>query len=216
MKKFKVGVFDSGVGGLSVANAIQAALPQMQVIFRNDNQNMPYGDKPRAQVLELVTPILKQLASEGCDIIVIACNTVTTNHLPELKHRINLPLIGVEPQVKTAAGVTKSGVVAVCATPGTLASQRYLQLKHMYAKDIKVIEPDCSRWAYMIEHGEVEERAIARQINEVCSTGADAIVLGCTHYHWIEGLIKRTAQGRAAVIQPEQKVVEQVKRILGL
>ena len=211
---YKIGVFDSGIGGLSVKKAIEKALPEAKLIFRSDRQHLPYGDKPPAEVLTYVVPILEEMVQAGCQVIVIACNTVTTAHIKELRRRLKVPLLGIEPMVKPAAERTKTGVVAVCATPATLASERYQWLKDTYAPEVKIIEPDCSRWAYMIEHNQVNEEALTRQINDLCQQGADVIVLGCTHYHWIEGLVKRLAAGRAEVIQPEQAVVAQLKRVL--
>lgn len=210
----KIGVFDSGIGGLSVKQAIERELPDAEIIFKSDRQHMPYGDKPVKEVLGYVLPILEGLAAEGCEVIVIACNTVTTNHISELRQRIKVPLVGIEPMIKPAATQTKSGVIAVCATPATLASQRYAWLKENYAKGIKVLEPDCSRWAYMIEHNQVNESTLANQINDVCDQGTDVIVLGCTHYHWIEELILKLTKSRAVVLQPEQPVVAQLKRVL--
>lgn len=210
----KIGVFDSGLGGLSVAEAIKLALPQHDVIFMSDSQHMPYGDKPLAQVRAFVLPVLQKLVEQGCDCIVIACNTVTTNFITELREQIKVPLIGVEPMVKPAAEQTKTGTIAVCATPRTLQSPRYAWLKQTYAADKTVLEPDCSQWAYMIEHNKVNDQEIARQIDELCSAGADVIVLGCTHYHWIQEKIQAMAQNRAVVIQPEQAVIAQVQRVL--
>lgn len=210
----KVGVFDSGVGGESVRQAVQRALPDAEVLYRSDREHMPYGDKPPAWVLSFVAPILKELEAQDCEAIVVACNTVTTTLIKELRDQIKVPLVGIEPMVKPAAVATKTGVIAVCATPATLGSERYVWLKQTYAKDVKVLEPDCSRWAYMIEHNQLNEQQIASQIDGLCSQKADVIVLGCTHYHWIEHIIKRVVAGRAQVIQPEQAVVRQLKRVL--
>jgi glutamate racemase len=159
-------------------------------------------------------PLLERLVAEGCEVIVVACNTVTTQHIAALRERFTVPLVGIEPMVKPAAAATKSGIIAVCATPGTLASQRYAWLKETYAKGVTVLEPDCREWAYMIEHNQVNETRLREQIDAVCEAGADVIVLGCTHYHWIEELVQRLAAGRAVVIQPERAVVAQLKRVL--
>lgn len=210
----KVGVFDSGVGGLSVAKAIEKAFPEIDVQYINDRQHVPYGDKTPAQLLAFVTPLLQKLVADGCEYIVIACNTVTTTIIDELRSRIPVPLIGIEPMVKPAAMQTKTGVIAVCATPATLQSARYAWLKTTYAADKIIIEPDCSRWSYMIEHNQVEDAFIAQQIDDACDAGADVIVLGCTHYHWIESKIKQMAAGRAQVIQPEQAIIRQLKSVL--
>ncbi len=209
----KIGVFDSGIGGKSVANAIEKALPDTEVIFVNDSKNVPYGSKTPDALLVLVEPILQNLAAET-DVIVVACNTVSTTLIDLLRDRISVPLIAMEPMVKPAAEQTKSGTIAVCATPTTLASKRYAWLKETYAKDVKVIEPDCSDWTGLIESKQIDKRHIHEQINSACEQGADVIVLGCTHYHWIQDIITEEAQGRAKIIQPEQPVIEQLKRVL--
>lgn len=210
----KIGVFDSGVGGLSVANAVQKAFPEEEVLLREDKENLPYGTKTPEMLLTLVEPILREMVAEGCKVIVVACNTVTTTIIEELRKRINVPLIGMEPMVKPAAEMTKTNTIAVFATPTTLKSKRYAWLKSEYAKDTKVVEPDCSKWSSMIEHNEVDQNAIKQNVDIALQTRADVIVLGCTHYHWIEGLIRKLADGKAEVLQPEQPVIEQLKRVL--
>lgn len=210
----KIGVFDSGVGGLSVANAIRKALPMHEVVLREDKENLPYGTKSSEELFKLVLPILEQMVDEGCEIIVIACNTVTTTIITELRAALGIPLIGMEPMVKPAAEQTKSSVIAVFATPTTLASPRYAWLKQEYAKGVKVIEPDCSRWAQMVENNEVDRESIADNVAIALQAGADIIVLGCTHYHWIEELINEIVDGKAVVIQPEQPVISQLKTVL--
>lgn len=210
----KIGVFDSGVGGLSVARALEEALPQYEIVFANDPEHLPYGTKPPQQILGYVLPILHELESKGCELIVIACNTVSTTLIQDLRNSVSVPLVAVEPMIKPAALATKTGIIAVCATPTTLASKRYRWLKGQYAKGVNVLEPDCSDWSAMIEQNQVDRQKIHDRIESVCRAGADVIVLGCTHYHWIEDLIKQIANGRAQVIQPEQPVVNQVKRVL--
>lgn len=210
----KIGVFDSGVGGQSVASAIQKALPDAGIILREDKKHVPYGTKPPEEIYGYVKPIFEELVAEGCQVIVIACNTVTTTLAPQLRDEIKVPLIGMEPMVKPAAEQTKSGTIAVCATPTTLASSRYKWLKGTYAKNVKVLEPNCSDWSYMIEHKQIDEEKIRQRTEEVIGQGADVIVLGCTHYHWIEELIKQIAAGRAVILQPEVHVIAQLKRIL--
>jgi glutamate racemase len=144
----------------------------------------------------------------------VACNTVSTTLINQLREELAVTLIAMEPMVKPAAEQTKSGVIAVCATPTTLSSARYAWLKETYATNVTVLEPDCSDWSYMIEHGAIDEQKIAQRIEETIKQGADVIVLGCTHYHWIEELIKRLAAGRALVLQPEAPVIAQLKRVL--
>lgn len=210
----KIGVFDSGVGGLSVANAIQKALPGQEISLHEDKTHVPYGTRQPDEILGFVTPIFQAMVNEGCDVIVIACNTVATNLMPELRSRFSLPLIAVEPMVKSAAKLTRSKVIAVCATPTTLASPRYAHLKDRYAKGIKVLEPDCHDWARMVEHKQVDERRIRDRIDQALALNTDVIVLGCTHYHWIEQEIKDIADSRAQVLQPEPIVIQQLKQVL--
>jgi glutamate racemase len=123
-------------------------------------------------------------------------------------------MIGMEPAIKPAAERTKTGVIAVYATPRTLSSQRYHQLKQEYAQNITVLEPDCSDWAMMIESDSLDRDKIAETTENVIKEGADQIVLGCTHYHWIEEIIKNISSGRAEIIQPEKPVIAQLKRVL--
>jgi glutamate racemase len=210
----KIGVFDSGIGGLSVVNAIKEALPDYEVVFANDTKNVPYGTKSPGQLLPLVEPILQELIDKGCQVIVVACNTVSTTLIEELRQKLSVPLIAMEPMVKPAAELTKTGVIAVCATPTTLSSQRYAWLKETYASQIKVIEPDCSDWTVMIEANQIDQEKIHNEIEAACNQQADVIVLGCTHYHWIEDIIKVEAGNRAKVLQPEQPVIIQLKRVL--
>lgn len=210
----KIGVFDSGVGGLSVVHAIQKALPEHEVIYATDKTNIPYGNKTPQQIHSYVLPILQNLVDQGCAVIVIACNTVTTTIIGTLRQELGVPLIGMEPMVKPAANLTKTKVIAVCATPTTLASKRYKLLKETHAQGIKVVEPDCSDWTRMIESNNIDRQHIKERIDSVLQQNADVIVLGCTHYHWIEDLIKEIAGNKAQVLQPEQPVIEQLKRVL--
>lgn len=212
----KIGVFDSGVGGLSVANAIKKSFPDVEVLLRDDRQHLPYGTKTPEELLGYVLPVLEDMVADGCDAIVVACNTVTTTLIDRLRERITtVPLIGMEPMIKPAAVLTKTGRIVVCATPTTLASKRYSWLKESYARGISVLEPDCSDWARMIENKAVDRHHVATLINEAIKLDADVIVLGCTHYHWIEDLIKEIANNRALVLQPEQPVIKQLKRVFG-
>jgi glutamate racemase len=210
----KIGVFDSGVGGLSVANAIQQALPADEVVLREDREHVPYGTRTPEEILGFVVPIFQELVAAGCQVIVVACNTVTTTLIGELRQRFSLPLVAIEPMVKPAAALTTSGVIAICATPATLASPRYAQLKQEYAAGVTVLEPDCSDWAMMVEGGQIDHQKVAARIAEVLAAGADVIVLACTHYHWIEAEISQLAAGRAQVLQPEAATIAQLKRVL--
>ncbi len=210
----KIGVFDSGMGGLSVANAVRNAFPADEVLFVNDSEHMPYGLKTPEQLLKLSLPLLSKMQADGCQVIVIACNTLTTTVISELRNKLSVPLVAVEPMVKPAATITQSKTIAVCATPATLQSKRYSQLKRDYAQGVCVLEPDCSNWAEMIEKNQIDSQQIADTVNSVISAGADVIVLGCTHYHWIEEDIKKLAGDKAVVLQPEKAIIDRLARTI--
>lgn len=210
----KIGVFDSGVGGQSVTNSIMQAMPEHEVILREDRENMPYGTKQPQELLGFVVPIFQTMIDEGCDVIVVACNTVTTTLINDLRQKFMIPLVGIEPMIKPATQMTKSKVIAVCATPATLSSERYKWLKNEYANDITVLEPECGDWPLMIEENAVNEQEITMRINETLEKNADVIVLACTHFHWIEDEVNQLAKDKASVIQPTEATIEQLKRVI--
>lgn len=211
----KVGVFDSGVGGLSMAQAIQKALPELEVILREDREHVPYGTRSPEEIFDFVVPIFQQLVDEGCQVIVVACNTVSTTLIARLRERFTIPMVAIEPMVKPAAALTQSKIIAVCATPTTLASERYQWLKSEYASGLTVLEPACGDWPLMIENQQIYQQKISQRIEAVLTAGADVIVLACTHFHWIEDEITTIAASRAQVLQPEAAIIEQLKRVLG-
>jgi glutamate racemase len=129
---------------------------------------LPYGSKSVDQIHAFVRPIFKEFIEEDCQVIVIACNTVTTNLITQLRAEFNIPMVGMEPAVKPAAEASKTKIIAVCATPRTLSSKRYKWLKEEYAAGIKVLEPDCSDWALMIENNQIDREKIANTIEEIC------------------------------------------------
>jgi len=212
----KIGVFDSGIGGQSVVNAIQNALPDAEIIFVTDPEHFPYATKTPDEIWEGILPIFQTLVDKDVAAIVVACNTVSTTLIGRLRERFAVPFVALEPMVKPAAESTQTGVIAVCATPTTLGSERYAWLKTTYAKDVKVVEPDCSDWSYLIERNQMNEERIRSEIEPVLAKGADVIVLGCTHYHWIEKEIQAIVGDKATVMQPEAAILRQLKRVLGL
>lgn len=211
----RIGVFDSGVGGKSVAQAIQAAYPEDTVIFQHDTaDHFPYANKTPEQLLGFVTPVLQQMINDGCEVIVIACNTVTTTIISDLRSASSVPLVAIEPMVKPAAEQTKSGIIAVCATPTTLKSTRYAELKAEFAPGKTVLEPDCADWSSLIEANQITRDRLNREIIPVLDAGADVVVLACTHYHWIEEDILELTKGKAVVLQPEQATIKQLATVL--
>jgi glutamate racemase len=210
-----IGVFDSGIGGKSIANKLQNDFPHEQILYVDDRPHVPYGNRTQEDITQLTEAAIQPLLLAHCDVIVLACNTATAAAIEHLRSTYpDIPFVGLEPMVKPAASLTKSKVIAVCATPSTLSSSRYESLKNAYAANITVLEPDCSKWASMVENDEVDHEIISRTISEVCDSGADVIVLACTHYHWIKDSILKIADKRAVVIDPSESISKRVRSIL--
>ena len=211
----KIGVFDSGIGGKTVAMAIEAALPHVEVLHASDSDNVPYGGRNQAEIINLTDQAIQPLLRSDCGVIVIACNTATAAAIEYLRRNYDsVKFIGLEPMIKPAALTTTNKVVAVCATPYTLSSDMYLDLKARYGSGIKILEPDCSSWAQMIENNSMTSNHIRSSISTLLDGGADVIVLACTHYHWIKDEIQTIARGRAMIIDPSQAIVDRVKQLV--
>lgn len=213
----KLGIFDSGIGGEAIAADLRRTLPDAAILTVNDHANVPYGEKSRSEVITLTDAAIQPLLAAHCDIIILACNTATAVAIEHL--RASYPhqkFIGIEPMIKTAAALTKTGTIAVCATRATLGSERYASLLETYAAHLSVIEPDCSQWAYWIEHNELNHAHVKEVITNACDRGADVIVLGCTHYHWIKEEIISLAGSRATILEPSDAIGRRVEQLLQL
>lgn len=213
----KIGVFDSGIGGKSVASAIQKDLPSSEIVFVTDSEHFPYATKTSDEIWAAIEPIFNDLVAQNCDAIVVACNTVSTTLMDKLREAFPATqFVAIVPMIKSAATQTKSGKIVVCATPTTLGSNRYNQLKQEFAQNLEVLEPNCADWSQLIEENSMNEQSLRQEIEPALQAGADVIVLACTHYHWIEQEIKELAADKAVVLQPEQAIVRQLRRVLGL
>lgn len=211
----KLGIFDSGVGGEAIATALRQSFPTANITTVNDRVHLPYGDKSSDEIRRLTNTAIQPLL--GSDVIVIACNSATTAAIDWLRSTYpDQKFIGIEPMIKTAATATKTGVIAVFATPATLASVRYHELKRQFASTLQVIEPNCSDWARMIEDNTINEQHIQKTVDTCLAANADVIVLGCTHYHWIKIEIEELAKGRATILEPSQAIANRVSELLNL
>jgi glutamate racemase len=211
----KLGVFDSGIGGEAVAAALQITFPAAEIIVVNDRTHVPYGDKSADEVINLTDIAIQPLLSAKCDVVILACNTATAAAIETLRDRYpTQKFIGIEPMIKTAARITKSGTIAVCATPATLQSDRYHQLVEKFGEKLNITQPDCRNWAYMIENNQINHTEIQRVITAACDQGADVIVLGCTHYHWIKEFITEVVAGRATILEPSEAIGRRVATLL--
>ena len=213
----KIGVFDSGIGGQSVAARLQELFPTAEVIFVSDHSNVPYGTKSPDEIRSLTDAAIQPLLADKCDAIVIACNTATTNAIDYL--RASYPamhFVGLEPMVKPAAAITKTKTIGVLATPMTLASDKYHRLKQQWAAGVTVIEPDCSDWATLIEEGHGDTIAVDSVVEDLKSQHVDVIVLGCTHYHWIKDRIQAVAGDTIAVLEPSDAIRARLDSLLSI
>jgi glutamate racemase len=214
-----IGIFDSGIGGLTVANAVFDLLPHEKIIYFGDTANIPYGDKTADQVRDFSFRITQFLLNKGCKAIVVACNTASAAALDALRnHWPDVPFIGMEPAVKPAAKLTKTGKVGVLATAGTFKSQRYANLMHAYAQDVTMIQNPCVGLVKLIEEHKIDQpktRALLESILKPMETeGADTFVLGCTHYPFVEHIIRDIIDEAEHIINPAPAVARQLKRRL--
>lgn len=201
-----IGLFDSGSGGLSVYREIVKLLPGERYIYFADRLYCPYGEKSRGFIIERARVITEFLISRGADIIVVACNTATAAAIATLRTEYPVPFVGMEPAVRPAALGTRSGVIGVLATAGTLKASKYLDMRDRYADGITVVEKVGEGFVELVESGELDgehaERVIRRSVEPLISAGADHIVLGCTHYPFL----KKTIQKVILDLNPEREV----------
>lgn len=214
-----VGVFDSGIGGLTVANAILRLLPAESLVYFGDTARAPYGPKSPETIIRYSLEISTFLMRQGAKIIVVACNTASAAALAHLRAAWpDFTFVGMEPAVKPAAKSTRSGVIGVLATQGTFKSQRYTSLTERFAAGIQVYEDPCSGLVPLIESGHWDgpetESLVGNIIRPMLEKGADTLVLGCTHYPLILPLIRRIAGPEVLIIDPAPAVARQVARVL--
>lgn len=188
-----IGVFDSGVGGLSVLRHIRQTLPNERLIYVADSGHVPYGDKSAAYIEQRAIALTRFLLGQGADAIVIACNTATAAAAASLRSRFSIPIVAMEPALKPAVAATRSGVIGVLATVGTLESARFAALLERHAGETKIITQGCPGLVEQVERGDLsgeETRALVeRYAAPLLEGGADTLVLGCTHYPFLAPLI---------------------------
>jgi len=213
-----IGVFDSGVGGLSVLTHIHHLLPGENLCYVADSAFMPYGCKSAALVEERCMKIARFFIEQKCKAIVVACNTATAVAVHSIRELYDIPVIGMEPALKPAVVHSASGVVGVLATSGTLGSDKFQQLKNRYAKGAELIVQPCPGLVEVIEKGDLDALAI-RSLLEVylkplLDKQVDTLVLGCTHYPFISQLISELAGESVRVIDTGEAISRELKRQL--
>jgi len=201
-----IGIFDSGAGGLSVYREIFRILPKEKYIYFSDNAHCPYGEKTQEYIIDRARKITDYLIGEGCDVVVVACNTATAAAIATLRAEYAIPFIGMEPAVKPAALSTQSGVIGVLATAGTLKASKYLDTRDKYSGGVKVIEHVGQGFVELVESGkltgEEAEKTVSESVMPLINAGADTIVLGCTHYPFLKETVEKVAGKGVTVIDP--------------
>lgn len=211
-----IGVYDSGVGGLSVLAAIRRLLPDADLVYLADQANMPYGERPIDQVRDLAVRAVGLLVDRGADTVVIACNTASAAALGTVRAAFPaIRIVGMEPAVKPAAASTRSGSVAVLATDTTFRAAGFDELVGRYAEGVRVIAHPCPGWAAAVEESwpAGADAAVAAHLTPILATGVDTLVLACTHYTFLAGVIARVAGPGVILVDPTDAVARQAARV---
>lgn len=218
-RRLTVGVFDSGVGGLSVLREIRALLPGVDLIYVADSAHVPYGEKPPAYIEARSLRLAQFLAEQGADAIVVACNTATATAMKALRQHFSIPIVGMEPAVKPAMAATRSGVVGVLATTGTLASARFAALLERYQGGNAMITEPCPGWVEVVERGELTgketQMLVERHVLPLVAKAADVLILGCTHFAFLRALVEACAGPGVTVIDTGAAVARHLRQRLG-
>lgn len=213
-----IGIFDSGIGGLSVAHAVRELLPNENLIYVADSGHAPYGEKTDDYIYQRMAYITRHLTSCGVKAIVVACNTATTAAIAKLRAQYSLPIIGVEPGVKPAVLTSKSGVVGVLATPRTLLTPAFATLAQRYAGQATVLLQPCPQLVPLIEALDFNSDNITAllksYIQPLLAQGADTLVLGCTHYNFVADTIAGIAGPIVTIVRTEMAVAKQLQQRL--
>jgi len=215
-----IGIFDSGLGGLSVLAAIARALPQADLVYFADTAHVPYGDKDDAFIRARVLAIGGHLVERGCTLVVVACNTATAAAVAAFRAAFPaVPVVGVEPGVKPAAKASRNRHIAVLATVSTARSERLARLIREHADGVRVDVAACPGWATKVETLHLADpdfaAEVGRQLAPLLDAGADQIVLGCTHYAFLAPLLEPVVAGRAALVDVADAVARQCVRLAG-
>ena len=213
-----IGVFDSGVGGLSVLRHVRAMLPGEDLLYVADSAHAPYGDKSAQFIEARAMAIAEFLVARDAKALVVACNTATAAAIAALRQRFDLPIVGMEPAVKPAAEATRSGVIGVLATSGTLDSGKFAELVRRFGSQARVIVQPCPGLVEQVELGDLAgpltRRLLEGFVAPLLDAGADTLVLGCTHFPFLEPLLRELVGGEVAIIESGAAVARQLVRRL--
>ncbi len=213
-----IGVFDSGVGGLSVFRRIRAELPHERLLYVADSGHAPYGNKSTEFISQRSLAITHFLLQQDAKAVVVACNTATAAAIATLRQRFKIPIIGIEPAIKPAVAATKSGVVGVLATGNTVRSNKFAALLDQHGHRARVIVQPCPGLADCVETGDLNgprpHALLQKFVEPLLTQGVDTVVLGCTHYPFLSALIQHLMGPDVAILDPSAAVAQQLRRRL--
>jgi glutamate racemase len=214
-----VGFFDSGVGGRCVLDAFRRLRPDEPTIYVADTANCPYGNKPPAEIVARSKEIAADLIRRGCRVVVVACNTATAAAIDTLRATWpDIRFVGMEPAVKPAALGSRTGVVAVLATRGTLNGRLYRQTSARIPGSVKIIECVADEFVELVERGETSgaavEASVKARLEPLLEAGADRIVLGCTHFPHLKPVMEKVVRGRAEIVDPSDAVARRIVEVM--
>ena len=218
MSSKPIGIFDSGVGGLSIWNEIHQLLPMESTIYLSDSKHAPYGPKGQEVITNLSIKNTEWLINQGCKLIVVACNTATTNAIDILREKYSIPFIGIEPAIKPAAIQSKSKAIGILATKGTLSSRLFHETSQLYSSDLLVVEQIGNGIVELIETGALystEMKCLLQNYLEpMLEAEIDCLVLGCTHYHFLTPILKQLLPKHVKIIDSGKAVARQTMSVL--
>lgn len=218
MNNHPIGIFDSGVGGTSILKEVQKMLTNESSIYLADSKNAPYGEKSQEEIIDLCIKNTELLLAKGCKLIVVACNTATTNAISYLRQKYQVPFIGIEPAIKPAALNSSTKTVGVLATKGTLTSSLFHSTSDHHAKGISIIEQVGTGLVPLIETGKIDsdemKTLLQGFIKPMVAEGIDYLVLGCTHYPYLIPVLKEILPENVTIIDSGEAVARQTKAIL--
>ncbi len=213
-----IGFFDSGVGGLSIWKELVSLLPKENTIYLSDSKNAPYGQYSKEKIRELSIKNTEYLLKKGCKIIVVACNTATTNAIQTLRKEYDVPFIGIEPAIKPASLKTKTNKIGILATKGTLNSELFVKTSNTIANDIQLIEQIGEGLVPLIESGKIEsaemDALLKKYLSNLLEKNTDYLVLGCSHYPFLIPQIKKIVGNKLTIIDSGEAVAKQTKVVL--
>lgn len=218
MSTAAIGVFDSGVGGLSVVRAITDLMPAESITYVADSAHCPYGGRSVDYLRDRAQKIVSYLQQSGCKAIVVACNTATVATIATLRTQFALPIIGIEPAIRPAAANTKSGVIGVLATAATLGSSHLTALIERHTEYHEIVTSACPGWVEAVEAGDLNSAAtrelVRTHVQPLLDAGADTLVLGCTHFPFLRPLIADVAGKDILILETGMPVARQLQRRL--